>query len=105
MTSRNGEFEMSEKIEYRQLSSACVTPTRNIVVSTCSRGGFTLAQQLITEENGTSTKVFLKGAFHIDGLDGLVALRDALDEAIGMAIKIEEEDSIDWDAIEEAKER
>lgn len=84
------------KIEYTELSRAKVTESRNIVISNCSKGGFTIAQQLEAKENDKTTSVFMKGAFHIEDIHGLYNLRDA----VNLAIKITEEnvDSDDeWD--------
>ena len=84
------------KVEYTELSRAKVTDSRNIVVSCCSKGGFTIAQQLEAKENEKTTSVFLKGAFHVDDIHGLYNIRDA----INLAIKVAEENSnndIDWD--------
>ena len=84
------------KIEYNEISRAKVTDSRNIVISACSKGGFTIAQQLEAKENDKTTSVFLKGAFHIDDIHGLYNIRDA----INLAIKVTEENSsngIDWD--------
>ena len=36
----------SKKIEYTEISSAIVTEKRKIVISTCSKGGFTVAQRI-----------------------------------------------------------
>lgn len=84
------------RIEYNELSRAKVTDSRNIVISNCSKGGFTIAQQLEAKENDKTTSVFLKGAFHVDDLHGLYNLRDA----VNLAIKVTEEnisDETDWD--------
>lgn len=75
------------KIEYAELSRAKVTESRNIVISNCSKGGFTIAQQLEAKENDKITSVFMKGAFHVEDVHGLYNLRDA----INLAIKISEE--------------
>lgn len=85
------------KIEYSELSRAKVTDSRNIVISNCSRGGFTIAQQLEAKENNKTTSVFMKGAFHVEDVHGLYNLRDA----INLAIKISEENSEDLDAWDE----
>lgn len=85
------------KIEYSELSRAKVTDSRNIVISNCSRGGFTIAQQLEAKENNKTTSVFMKGAFHVEDVHGLYNLRDA----INLAIKISEENSEDSDAWDE----
>lgn len=88
------------KAEYEQLSSARVTKSKNIVVSKCSKGGFTIAQQLVVSDDQNEVSVFLKGAYHIRDIDALIAVRDAIDEAIGKVIESEEgsvEDDVDWD--------
>lgn len=85
------------KIEYRELSRAKVTDSRNIVVSSCSKGGFTIAQQLEAKENDKTTSVFMKGAFHVEDIHGLYNLRDA----VNLAIKISEENSADNEAWDE----
>ena len=84
------------KVEYTELSRAKVTDSRNIVISGCSKGGFTIAQQLEAKENDKTTSVFLKGAFHVVDVHGLYNIRDA----VNLAIKIAEENSTedtDWD--------
>ena len=84
------------KVEYNEISRAKVTDSRNVIISSCSKGGFTIAQQLEAKENDKITSVFLKGAFHIDDLHGLYNIRDA----INLAIKVTEEnvnDEADWD--------
>ena len=84
------------KVEYNEISRAKVTDSRNIVISACSKGGFTIAQQLEAKENDKTTSVFLKGAFHVDDIHGLYNIRDA----INLAIKVTEEnasDETDWD--------
>ncbi len=85
------------KIEYRELSRAKVTDSRNIVVSSCSKGGFTIAQQLEAKENDKTTSVFMKGAFHVEDIHGLYNIRDA----VNLAIKISEENSADNEAWDE----
>lgn len=88
------------KAEYEQLSSARVTKLKNIVVSKCSKGGFTIAQQLVVSDDQNEVSVFMKGAYHIRDIDALVAVRDAIDEAIGKSIESDEEsieDDVDWD--------
>ena len=85
------------KIEYHELSRAKVTDARNIVISNCSTGGFTIAQQLEAKENDKTTSVFMKGAFHVEDIHGLYNLRDA----VNLAIKISEENSEDSDAWDE----
>lgn len=88
------------KAEYEQLSSARVTKSKNIVVSKCSKGGFTIAQQLVVSDDQNEVSVFMKGAYHIRDIDALIAVRDAIDEAIGKVMESEDgsiEDDVDWD--------
>lgn len=90
---------MNNKISYTELSKANVSDSRNIVISTCSRGGFTIAQQLQAKEASKTTSVFLKGAFHVDDINGLYNLRDAVNVAINMVEdgKVRTQDE-EWDA-------
>lgn len=84
------------RIEYSEISRAKVTDSRNVIISSCNKGGFTIAQQLEAKENDKTTSVFLKGAFHVDDIHGLYNIRDA----INLAIKVTEEknnDETDWD--------
>lgn len=83
---------MSSDIFYTELAKAKIQNKRNIVISQCSKGGFTVAQQLEVEEGNRLTGVFFKGAFHIDNVDGLVNLRDALNVALSTI-----EQNTDWD--------
>lgn len=82
------------RVEYNELSKAKVTDSRNIIISGCSKGGFTIAQQLEAKEGDKTTFVFMKGAFHIEDVHGLYNLRDA----VNLAIKISEESSEDEEA-------
>lgn len=83
-------------IEYSEISSAKITDNRNIVISDCSKGGFTIAQRMDVQENGHTNRIYLKGAFHVNDIHGLYELRDACNLAIQ---KIEERDTdeADWD--------
>lgn len=94
---------MKSRLSYRELSKAEVSESRNIVISDCSKGGFTIAQQLVAREEGDKvTTVFMKGAFHVDNIHGLYNLRDA----INLAIQLSEEqteapEEEDWDNAED----
>lgn len=73
---------MGKDIIYVELAKAKIQDRRNIAISECSKGGFTIAQQLEVNEGNRTTSVFLKGAFHVSDVDGLINLRDALNVAI-----------------------
>lgn len=84
------------KVEYKEISRAKVTDSRNVVISSCSKGGFTIAQQLEAKEGDKTTSVFLKGAFHVDDIHGLYNIRDAINLALSVAEENSGEES-DWD--------
>lgn len=91
-------MSVNRNIKYTELSRAKVSEARNIVISSCSKGGFTIAQQLEAKEGEKITAVFMKNAFHVDDLDGLYNLRDAVNLAIEICEgKHKSEDKIDWD--------
>lgn len=82
------------KMNYAFLSSGNISEKRSVVVSECCfNGGFTVAQKMEIEEGNENTNVFMKGAFHIDSIDGLIAMRDALDEAIMKVTESKEENN------------
>ena len=91
-----GKQKSKNGTEYSEISSAKITDTRSIVISDCSRGGFTVAQRMDVTENNHTNRLYMKGAFHINDIHGLYELRDACNLAIQ---KIEERDSDDvyWD--------
>lgn len=89
---------MKSRLSYHELSKAEVSESRNIVISSCSKGGFTIAQQLVArEENDKITTVFMKGAFHVDNIHGLYNLRDAVNLAIQLSEEEKEVPEEDWD--------
>lgn len=89
----------SGRIKYSEISKAKIKPSRNLVISSCNRGGYTLAQQLEVDEEGRQTSVFLSHAIIVDDVQGLINLRDAINVALDKiqnTQNAEEED--DWDA-------
>lgn len=78
-------------VEYNELSRAKISSKRVAVISACSKGGFTIAQQIETSEEDKVGFVFLKGALHVEDVDGLYALRDAINVAISRNEDGEEE--------------
>jgi len=84
------------KTEYTEITKAAVTESRNIIISDCSRGGFTIAQQVVVKEEDRETPVFMKGAFHVDDIHGLYNLRDSLNLAI-QTIENRENGEETWD--------
>jgi hypothetical protein len=79
---------MKNNIEYNEVAKAKISDTRNIIISECNKGGYTIAQQLeITEGKGKTTTVFMKGALHIDDIEGLENLKHAINETIDLEKK------------------
>ncbi len=70
--------------QFEILAKAKIQDKRSIVISKHLTGelGFTMAQQLNVQDGPRIVPIFIKGAFHIDSLEGLYNLRDALNEAI-----------------------
>lgn len=94
---------------YVELAKAKIKEQRNIVISECSKGGFTIAQQLEVKEGNRVTSVFMKGALHVDSIEGLHNMRDTLNVAISKHEEMEEDsgfDNDDWEDVpqEEVKE-
>ena len=69
-------------ITYEQIASAKIADNKNVVVSRCSKGGYTVATQLVAVDNGVPVQMFLKGALHCNDIEALKAIRHALYEAI-----------------------
>jgi hypothetical protein len=72
------------KVEYKEITRASISDKRHFVVSTCSKGGYTLAQTINTKDSETDEdmEIFLKGAIHVADLDYLYEVRDAINVAI-----------------------
>lgn len=78
---------MNERIEYTELAKAKVSNSRNVIISKCNNGGFAIAQQIQANDemsNGVikTVAIFMKGAIHIDDVETLKQVRDAINLAI-----------------------
>ena len=87
--------------KFIELAKAKIQDKRNIVISkvndedTSMELGFTVAQQIEVQEGNKITSLYMKNAVHIDNIEGLYNLRDALNVAIS---KIEHDnDNQHWD--------
>ena len=89
------------KITYRTLASAQVTDTKRLVVSSCSKGGFTIAQQVVVRDpdDGGEITMFMRGAIHVKDLNALAEVAEAIEDAIRKSTSTIDEDvnSISWD--------
>lgn len=86
-----------QRIEYEEISRAKVTDTRSVVISNCSKGGYTIAQMMDVKEGDATTSVFMKGAFHVADIAGLYNIRDAINIAIKKTEEVSEGDDTNWD--------
>ena len=68
--------------DFREVASAKIQDKRELVVSKRGKGGYTIAQRILVEEGKKTTTMYLKGAIHIDGIEGIESLRDALNLVI-----------------------
>jgi hypothetical protein len=73
---------MTQIQSFTELAKAKIQDTRNLVISKTSVGQYTIGQQIMVQEGRKKTTLFLKGAIHVNDLEGLYNLRDALNEAI-----------------------
>lgn len=86
------------KPKYLEIAKASISDKRNLVISDCSSGGFTIAQQSLITEGEKETYMFYRGAISVKDLSGLYNVRDALNIAIK---KVEErlEEEKAWDDV------
>ncbi len=68
--------------DFREIASAKIQDTRELVISKRNKGGYTVAQRILVSEGKKTTTMYLKGAIHIDNIDGIQDLRDALNLVI-----------------------
>lgn len=91
----------TERISYRTLASAQVTNTKRLVISSCSKGGFTIAQQVVVKDpdEGSEMTMFMRGAIHVKDLNALAEVAEAFEEAIKKSTSTinENVDEIAWD--------
>lgn len=70
------------KDDFREIASAKIQDKRELVISKRGKGGYTLAQRILVEEGNKTTTMYLKNAIHIDTVEGIQNLRDALNLVI-----------------------
>lgn len=74
------------RITYKEIAKRRIKDKRNVVISEAfdaegNSMGYSIAEQLVTEEEGKETKVFLRGGFGIVSGDGLMEMKRAIDTA------------------------
>lgn len=93
---------MASKNTYTELAKASIQDNRNVVISSFEsegeKKGFTIAQQIEVEENGKKLNIFLKDGIHVQSIEGLYELRDALNLAIVKYLEEKKnEEENEWD--------
>ena len=86
---------------FDQMGSTKITKNRNMVVSRCDSGGFTIAQQLEVDEGGKKTKVFMKGAIFVDSIENFSHVVKMLEDVLR---KSEEIENTQWDDLDDLDE-
>lgn len=69
---------MVRKVEYKEIASYKANDNKRVVVSSCSTGGYVVAQTRINKEG---KEMFQKGAFRFDDLNSLRNFAACLSEA------------------------
>lgn len=74
------------RITYKEIAKRRIKDKRNVVISEAfdaegNSMGYSIAEQLVTEEEGKETKVFLRGGLGIVSGDGLMEMKRAIDTA------------------------
>lgn len=100
---RSKRYPGTHKIIYHKLDSIALGVNKRLVISSCSEGGFTLAQQArYVDDDGSEHWVFLKGATHIPNVDALIDMQEMIQSAIHKSCVAvdgdrDEIDKISWD--------
>lgn len=89
------------RLNYKEIAKRRIKEKRNVVISEAYNKeneciGYSIAEQLIIEEEGTEIKVFLKNGLGIVDSDGLLKLKEAIDEAC-IALNLVEECECEYD--------
>lgn len=75
------------RLKYLELAKARIKPQRNVVISETIDSennflGYSITEQLVTNEGERETKVFLRNGLGILNREGLEQLRDAINETL-----------------------
>lgn len=70
------------EVAYTEIAKCKVSKNRNVVVSSCSKGGYTIAQQIQVVEDGKIVSLFLKGAIMVKDVSALSDFAHMLLEAV-----------------------
>ena len=86
------------KVSYEEIARVKMSDTRDIILSKCSKGGYTIAQKVMIDGDEKPVSIFLKGAIRANDIESLVNIKEMIEMSIE---KLEEEDNngkkIEWD--------
>lgn len=83
---------MVRKVEYKEIASYKANDNKRVVVSSCSTGGYVVAQ---TRTNKEGKEMFLKGAFRFEDLNSLRNFAACVREVAGCEEYSEDRDCND----------
>lgn len=66
------------KSSFKQIANAQISDKRQAIISKLDDGSFTIGQRLEINEGNKVMNIFLKGALHVNDIDCIRNLRDAL---------------------------
>ena len=67
-----------DKVVYEELGSIKISEAKYLVISKCSKGGYTIGQKMIIKDGDKTIEMFLKGAIHINNLETLKEISDCI---------------------------
>ena len=73
---------MEGKVTYEELCSVQISDARHLVISKCSKGGFTIGQKMIIDDGGKQIEMFLKGAIHVNDKESLSEISDCIQKIL-----------------------
>lgn len=90
------------KSQYSELAKACIGSNKNLIISQCmidgKEKGFTMSQQIEVKDGDKKITLFLKGGIHIESLNDLYNIRDAINATINkVEIKDQEKKKYEWE--------
>ena len=90
-----------KKRTYKEIAKTPITEKRNLVISECSTGGYTIAQQSPVVEDNKTTYVFFRGSINVKDIGYMKGIRDCFNIAIKKIEEQIEEDKAWDDVVEE----
>lgn len=87
----------NNKVSYEEVARVKMTGSRDVVLSKCSKGGYTIAQKVLIDNDEKPVSIFLKGAIKVNDIESLISIKEMLEMSID---KLENESGrkkIEWD--------